>query len=438
MGSSRSLPVSFFLLLTGQSVSILGTQVTILAIPLTAINLNNAGPAETGALLACGRAPYLILGLFAGVLVDSFSHKQLLFVANMLMAAALSTLPLGFYWSGHISMAHLYLVAVTVGIGAVVADTTFLSWVPSLVPYSLLTHAQSKLELVQSIATVAGLPFAGWLISRFTSPVAIFVDALSFMFMSLLLLFVPTASSERRVQSGIFKVHPHSRQTQWLGSVLKASVEGVSFILRTPELRAVTFATVTLVFFQSAYSAVFIIYLSEILRLAPGTIGMVTSTAAAGGIIGAMLSQPLVRLLGLGRTLSTSLLACAAGAVITPLHPGVLGACVSQCIMWMGIQIYNVHQVPVRYAMAPKAIYGRVNAGIRTMVWGLAPAGALLGGLCGAYAGLAITLLLAGSAIAFSSLWIFFSRIRNVRGAQLSVSGDEFTSLHQSVSGKKS
>ncbi|HWW69343.1 MAG TPA: MFS transporter, partial [Duganella sp.] len=110
----RRLPRGFYLLLTGQVLSFAGSQVTLLALPLTAIKLHNAGPFETGMLLACGRAPYLLLGLLVGVLVDRCPHRVLLMAANTAMALTLATVPLAAALHGDVGMLHLYLAALLV------------------------------------------------------------------------------------------------------------------------------------------------------------------------------------------------------------------------------------------------------------------------------------------------------------------------------------
>lgn len=188
--STLRLPSSFFLILIGQFVSLPGTQVTVLAIPLTAITLNKAGPLNTSILIACGRALYLLLGIFTRVPVDKVSHIKLLLTTNLLISVTIYTLPLLSFNSGHISMVHLYTVALTMGVAAMVADITFLTLRPTLVPCHLLTQAQNQVELLQSIATMVGLPPAGWMIAILTSPVAVLADALSFLLVVALIPFV--------------------------------------------------------------------------------------------------------------------------------------------------------------------------------------------------------------------------------------------------------
>ncbi|MEU6352462.1 MFS transporter [Streptomyces sp. NPDC047072] len=405
------LPRGFHLLLTGQTVSLIGSAVTFLALPLTAIDLLGAGPFETGVLLACGRAPYLVCGLPAGVLVDRLPHRALLMSANTVMAAALATVPVAAAF-GHTSLFHLYITATVVGTATVVADVAYLSCVPTVVPSGLLVRAQSRLELGQSLAVALGPPLAGWLIGAFSAPTAILADSLSFVVVTALLPYVAMRPAHREPA-------PDTPP-----GLISQSVEGARFLLRTARLRAVTLATATLVFCYNAYSAVLLLYLTARLGLSAGATGAVVGIGAVGGMAGALAARPLARLLGLGRVLVAALLLSSVGAVITPwvTEAGwTASICValSQFLLWAGQQIYNVHQVPIRYALAPPALHGRVNASIRTVVWGLAPLGALLGGACGAWLGTRTALLLSGSAIALATVWIMRSPLRAVHTPQL-------------------
>ena len=414
------LPRGFHLLLLGQTVSLVGSAVTLLALPLTAIDLLGAGPFETGVLLACGRAPYLLCGPVAGVLVDRLSQRALLMSANTVMAAALATVPVAAL-TGHLGLAHLYTAATVVGTATVLADVAYLACVPRVVPSGQLVRAQSRLELGQSFAVALGPPLAGWLIGAFSAPTAIFADSASFLLATALLPYVamrPVAGPEPMDGVDGAEGRPAG------GGILTEAAEGARFVLRTARLRAVTLATATLVFCYNAYSAVFLLYLTHRLGFSAGATGAAVGIAAAGGIAGALAARPLARLLGLGRVLVAALLLSAVGAVLTPMvtatgWAALVGVALSHFLLWAGQQIYNVHQVPIRYVLTPPALHGRVNASIRTVVWGLAPLGALLGGVSGTAFGTRTTLLLSGAVIALATVWIVRSPLWSVRAPQL-------------------
>ncbi|MGW0711925.1 MFS transporter [Streptomyces sp. NPDC002643] len=423
---SRRLPRGFHLLLTGQTVSLIGSQVTLLALPLTAIELLDAGPFETGVLLACGRAPYLLLGPLAGVLVDRLSHRALLIGANLTMALTLATVPVtALAW--RVGMAQLYTVAIVVGAATVLADVAYLACVPTVVGRTRLVQAQSRLELGQSLALGLGPPLAGWLIATFSAPTAILADTMSFLLATALLPYAVTRSAVRALPEGASAARPRGGL---VGSVVAEAAEGARFVLHTARLRAVTLATATLMFCFNAYSAVFLLYLTRDLGFSAGEIGLVSGVAAIGSVVGTLLARPVAQVLGLGRVLVVSLVVSAVGAVIAPVF-AVSGAQafaavgLSQFVLWTGQQIFNVHQVPIRYTLAPPELHGRVNASIRTVVWSLAPLGAFLGGIAGTWFGTRTTLLLTGASGALAAAWILRSPLRTVRTPQLAEAGGD-------------
>lgn len=139
-----------------QSISLLGSQVTLIALPLTAITLLGAGPGEMGLLVACGKLPYLLFGLYAGALVDRWPRRLVVIVSNLALAGVLATVPAA-AMAGHLSLAQLYIVATVTGILTVLFDIAYLAYVPEIVEHDQLTRAQSRLEMSQSLALILDL-----------------------------------------------------------------------------------------------------------------------------------------------------------------------------------------------------------------------------------------------------------------------------------------
>ncbi|MGL3104756.1 MFS transporter [Bradyrhizobium sp. BR 1432] len=405
----RGLPRGYLWLLVGRTVSELGSEVTVLALPLTAITLLGAGPGQTGLLLACGRAPYLVIGLIAGVIVDRLPHRCILLTANLVMALTLATIPL-LASLGQLGMVQLYMATTLVGTAAVIAEVAYLACVPTVVDRARLVRAQSSWQLSRSCVVTIGPFLAGWLVSAFSAPTAILADSASFVLATLLLPLVPARAAEPTP----------ARSSSVIGQI----AEGLTAVFGNPMLRAVTLATGSFIFCYNAYSAVFVLYLTQHLGLDGWTTGLVLSIGALGGIGGAVTAAWAGRVIGVGPVLMVTLALSAAGMTLAalftqPRSAAVICVALSQFILSFGQEIYNVHQVSVRYALAPPRALGRVNASIRSLVWGLAPLGALLGGAVGAGPGLR-TALLASSALAVASvLWIWLSPLRRTHSLHL-------------------
>nr|WP_274617677.1 MFS transporter [Bradyrhizobium oropedii] len=401
------MPRSYLALLVGQTISLLGSNVTMLALPLTAITLLDAGPAQAGLLLACGRAPCLFVSLFAGVIVDRLPHRRILLTANVVMAATLATIPLCASL-GHLGMVQLYATSVLVGVAAVIADVAYLACIPTVLDRSQLVRAQSSLEFSQATAMAAGPFLAGWLINAFSAPTAILADSVSFLLAAALLSLVPMPAASAAPSS----------------TVLVQMAEGLASVFGNAVLRAVTLATGTFIFWHNAYSAAFLLHLTKDLGFDSRVVGMVLGIGALGGVVGAAGSPWVGRAIGLGPVLMTGLAVSAAGmslaALLTrPWWAAVACVALSQFILWIGQGLYHVQQVPIRYALVPQRLQGRVNASIRTVVWGLGSLGALVGGAAAAATSLRTTLLASSVLGTASIIWIWRSPLRRTRSLHL-------------------
>lgn len=183
----------FLKLWTSETISAFGSQFSGLAIPLTAIYflqgqcLVNTGPDacsyEFGILAATGTLPFLLIGLFVGVWVDRHRRRPVLVLSNLGRAALLASIPI-FFLAGMLGLVGfplLYVVSFLVGILTVFFDVAYQAYLPSLVRRDQLVDANGKLEASRSTAQVTGPSIAGAVIELITAPVAILLDAFSFL-----------------------------------------------------------------------------------------------------------------------------------------------------------------------------------------------------------------------------------------------------------------
>ncbi len=394
------------LLWSGQSISLIGSQVTVLALPLVAALTLGANAWQMGVLTACGRAPYLVLGLPAGVWVDRLPRRKVFIACAFGQAATLASIPVA-AGLGLLSLALLSVVAFTAGAFAVFADIATLSLVPMVVPRTQLTTGQGALETSQSAAQIAGPALAGWLVQALTAPLAILADAASFLISALAVANIRTQEVRR---------DPDAVPQRMIRQI----IAGARAVFGHRVLRNVTLCTTTHIVCFNAYTAVFVLYLVRDLHLSPAVVGAALSAGAVGGLIGSVAAVHVGARLGLGRTMATAIVATglasatAAAAGRLPVS-AIAVVATAQLLMWFALQIYNVLQVPIRYAVTPEAMHGRVNATIRTTVWGIAPLGALIGGTAGNLIGLRTTLVASGIGAALAALWLIATRTTAIR-----------------------
>jgi len=398
----------FLKLWAGQTASLFGSQVTILALPLTATLVLDATPVQMGLLGAMGTLPFLLIGLFAGVWVDRLRRRPVLIAADLGRAVLLGSVPLAAALD-RLTMGQLYVVSLLTGFLTVFFDVAYQAFLPSLVERRQLVEGNGKLEMSNSTARVAGPGLAGALTQLLSAPAAILWDAVSFLFSALFIGSIrrPEPAPSRKAE----------RSSMW------AEVrEGLRLVLRDPLLRPLAISSAAGNLCTGVVTALFVLFLAETLRLAPAVIGLIAAIGSLGALASAVVVAPVTERLGIGRALVVGKILLAAGALLIPVAagPAIVAAvvlAVSRLMGTAGQVLSNVNQVSLRQSTAPARLQGRVNATNRFLVWGTAPIGALLGGLLGGTLGIRPTLAIGAVGMALAALSILLSPVPSVREA---------------------
>ncbi len=396
----------FLKLWVGQTVSLLGSSVTFLALPLTAVLVLEATPAEMGLLAAAGTLPSLLFGLFTGVWVDRQRRRPILIAADVGRAILLLVIPVMAILSV-LRIEFLYGLAFLLGVLTLFFGVAYRSFLPSLVGRAQLIDANSNLEMSRSASEIAGPALAGGLVQLVTAPIAIVADALSFLVsaVSLSLIHTPEAAPVPR----------ESRQ-----DVRREIVEGLALVSRDRLLRAVTGCAGTVSFFNQVLEAVWVLYVTRELGIEPGLLGMIFASGSIGFLVGSLLCEPMTQRFGPGRAIPGGLIVLAAGDLLIPLAGGSMATIVAmlitgQFLFGLGLTFYNINQVSLRQQVTPDHLQGRMNATISFVVSGIAPIGALLGGALGETIQLRTTLLIAVLGELLAVFWLLFSPVRQLR-----------------------
>jgi MFS family permease len=382
-----------------------GTQITVIALPLLLIKVLDAGPFEVGLLTTCEFLAFLVVGLPAGVWVDRMRRRNVLMVADLVRGLLYGSLPLAWALDA-LTLVQVYAVALVAGVCTVFFDVAYQSYLPHLVGRDNLVEGNAKLQGTQSVAQVAGPTVGGLLVQALSAPYAILVDAATYLWSA---AWVGTIRSR--------EPRPERAPDRHLGREMK---EGLTFVLGNRLLRAITACTGTANLFQNVAMTVFVVLLASAsgLNLSAGTIGLLFSATAVGGVIGAMVARRFAGWVGQGPALWISIAVGVPAMLPMPfVQRGwllwVLAA--GEVVFGAAIVVYNITQVSFRQLLCPERLLGRMNATIRFAVWGTIPIGSLLGGILGATIGLRPTLwvALAGSTLAI--LPVFFSPLRTMR-----------------------
>lgn len=401
----------FLKLWAGQTVSVFGDQISLLALPLAAVLTLQADAAEMGLLGAAERAPFLLLGLFAGVWVDRLRRRPILIGADIGRALLLGSISVAALF-GQLTMPYLYVVGFLVGICTVFFHVAYQSYLPALVSRERLVEGNTKLEMSNSVATIAGPGLAGVLVQLVTAPIALLIDACSYALSVVSLLAIRTREPEPRPAATAGQ-----RPNIW-----REIGEGLRVVLGSRILRAIAGCTGTSNLFSSVTFTVFVLYVTRDLGLSPVLLGIVLAAFGPGGLLGALLAGPLARRFGVGRVIVGSVALGGIANLILPAVGGPFVIVVPLLVLWgfvggIASPIYNITQVSLRQQITPDRVQGRMNATMRFIVWGTMPVGALLGGFLGEYIGLRSTLLVGTLGSLLAILWVYFSPVRALHEA---------------------
>ncbi|BCL84709.1 MFS transporter [Ktedonobacteria bacterium brp13] len=399
------LHCDFLLLWGGQTISQMGSQVTLWGLPLVAVLLLNATPFQMGILALMGRLPLLLIGLVAGVWVDQWPRRRILMTADIGRALLIGSIPIA-AWLHVLSFSLLCLVAFFVGILTVFFDVTYQSFLPSMVEPNQLISANSKLESGTALASIVGPGLAGILVQLVSGPFAMLADAISFVISAASLIGI-------HVQEVLPDTQRESRK------LLVEINKGIRFVWEQPILRALTISAALFNLFDNVGSAEYVLYLTRTLGIGAVFVGSVGVLGGVGWLLGAMITEPLTKRLGLGTTLIGSILfaciakafvAIAGGPFLLALGLVMLGEFLFQCVA----TVYIVNSVSLRQAFLPSEIRGRVTAVIRVVSWGVGSFGALLGGILAEWSNLRLTMVIAVAGTLVALIWIVLSPVRSV------------------------
>ena len=384
----------FLKLWSGQTVSILGSSISGLALPTTAILVLHATAFEVGLLIALARLPFPVLALVAGAWVDRIRRRPPMIAADLARAAALGSIPVAALF-GVLSLYQLYAVALVTGIFTVLFDVSYLAYVPGLVGRDSVLEGNTQLQFSNSVTNLVGPGLAGLLIQLLGAARAIAFDASSFVVSALTLLWIRQPETSLQASGG---------------SGLQDIGEGLGFVFGEPVLRSLILILGVAIFGFHAFETVEYPFLYQQLQLSPGIVGLILSIGGVGALAGVFVTSRVISAIGVGRAIGSAgmvqgvLVVGFALATILPPVPTLL-----VLVFGAGFldPIHNVTQQSLRQNLTPDRLQGRMNATFRTVYWGAWPLGNLVGGLLASRIGLVDTIVVAGAWGALAHLFVF-------------------------------
>ncbi|MER5709251.1 MFS transporter [Streptomyces sp. NPDC042898] len=397
---------------TGQTVSLVGDQISLIALPLAAVLILGADAAEMGWLKTAELLPALLLNMPLGAWADRQARRRRAMIAADLGRAALMlTLPVA-YALDALTLGQLYAVAFGIGALTVLFEACNATLLVALVPTDRYIQASALVNGARSMSWLAGPGIGGVLVQVLTAPFALVADALT---------YVVSAGYLARIKA----VEPPP------APVVKGHfTEGLRWVLRDSSMRALFASSGTVQFFNYMFHTLFVLYATAELGISAGLLGLILGAGAVGGLIGAACSGAVVRRIGIGASLVVGFLGFTLPLLLIPLADGPLPLVVAvlfvaEFLSCVAVMIVDIAAGSFQMAVIPHAVRSRVMGAYRMLNHGFRPLGALTGGMLGAAIGLRPTLWIATGGAVLAVLWLLPSPLPRMR--ELPVKEEEST-----------
>jgi predicted MFS family arabinose efflux permease len=391
----------------GQTISLVGTQVSLLAIPLTAAIALHASATQMGMLGASQWLPFLLLGLPAGVWVDRQRRRPVMIMADLARALSLGVVPVAAAF-GILSLPILYVSVFATGVLQVLFELSYQSYIPVLVGPERLMRANSRIQASVSGAEVAGPGIAGIMTQLVTAPGAVLVDAVSYIVSAWSIASIRTVESPPAVKG--------AREP-----LRRAVGAGLRLVGSQPILRSIAIEAGVYNLFDTAMRTLIVLFAVRRLGMAPGLFGVVLALGAVGSVAGAVTIERREARWRVGRVLVLAYAAACFLPLAIPLAggpPPVAAAILFTVFAPLGfaLAVVQIYVWSIRQSIVPPDLLGRMNAAYRFIVSGTLPLGAVLGGALGSLFGLRGGIAVSAAGIALAIVPILLSPIPTLRG----------------------
>jgi MFS family permease len=394
---------------SASTISYFGTFITRTALPLAAIYVLGAGPLDISALRSVEFVAWLGVGLVAGVWVDRLRRRPIMIGADLGRAVLLASIPVAAI-AGVLSMAQLLVVAFLAAVLSPFFDSASTAYLPTVVERERLVHANSTLSAARSGSEFAGFSISGFLVQLLSAPIAIGIDALSFVASAILLA---TIRRQEPARPAVSEREP----------ILREIREGLRVVFRSPVLRALALAHAANHVLWGIFSTAYILFAVQDLGLGPIAIGLIAGLGGVAAFIGAAVATRIVARLGAGPSMVLGLVGFTLGSALIPLAPSGAVLLASSMLVVQQLLgdgagvIYDIVETSLTQTIVDGRVLGRVNATVGTFTTVTALIGAILGGVLAEAFGLRATLAFGVVAGASAILFIWFSPARLIREA---------------------
>jgi Na+/melibiose symporter-like transporter len=388
------------------NVSFLGTQVSSLAYPLTAVLVLQASAAEMGWLRATGTSASFLVGPFAGVIADRVRRRPVIIASDLGSALITASIPVAFFL-GVLGMWQLYVVQFLAGAMSILSEVALMAYLPVLVRREQLVRANSQLQASSAAISVAGPGAAGVLVQALSAPVVVLFDAASFVLSAACTALIRAPESA------------HDAETSHRRGVWAEIVEGLRFVYGHKLLRPLAEGIALHFLFANVIYTLVVIYAVRELGVGPAPLGLVFAALGPGFLVGALLAPRAAHRFGPGRVMTYAPLLTVVGMSLVPLARGTQASVVTMLaaahfLTACGIQLHGINMVSLRQVVTPHRLQGRMSASFRYVNLLCACIGALTAGELAGRVGVRPALAVGVCGLLLPFLRLFFSPVRDL------------------------
>ncbi|WP_019178927.1 MFS transporter [Microbacterium yannicii] len=369
------------------TISSFGTAITAVAMPVLVVQVLGATPVEVGVVNAAQFVPYALLGLLAGVYVDRWPRTRVLVWASVGRGVSLGLIPV-LWLLDALQIWSLVALLLAFGSCAVFGFAASQSLLPQLVPRSRLLHANARLDQTDAAAQTAGPVLGGGLVGLLGAPLALALDAVSYLVEALLVVRLrPRAVSAPEAPGG--------------RSLRREIGEGVRWTYRHASLAPLAVSTHVWFLANAAGLTVLALFALRQLELSPALYGVLFAVAGVASLIGAAAAPWAGRRLGSGRVIVVARIvypvawAAIALVALTNATESVALVALFAAMALQGFVggLENANEMAYRQTVTPDALLGRTSATMRSANRTMAALGALAAGFTVAAVGVAPSLV---------------------------------------------
>ncbi|HXL37672.1 MAG TPA: MFS transporter [Ktedonobacteraceae bacterium] len=349
---------------TGQTISNLGSSVTLFALPLLVYKLSGSA-LDLGIASAATFLPYLLFGLILGAWTDRVNRKRMMIGTDIGRALIVASIPLVFAF-GLLTVWWIYIVAFIHATLTICFEAGEFAAIPSLVNQDDLVTANGRIQASYSGASIVGPLLAGVLVTLIPLSALLLFDAFSFLAssFSLMLIGISFNKGDRRAAT----------------SIRSDVAEGLRYVFSNPVLRNISIMMALVNFVGSTTYAQLIFFAKTRLQATDFQASLLYSAGSLGVVILALAAGPLRK--------HWSFSTVALGALMLE---GILTVVFSLMRMyWMAVVLwtligglgilFNINTSSLRQTIVPNHLLGRVLSIASVLAWSAIPLGSLLGG----------------------------------------------------------